>query len=131
MFAADNSSYISFLSRRVNPKKNILKRNSLIWLGILTINTNQMKRCESAQEGYIYIYILEFQWHQRRHFILVLKLVGLSPLMNFFNISPTNVFVWHFFSDVLQMDRMSHLIIFIVLIISCVTDRRKFGYLLF
>ena len=37
----------------------------------------------------------------------------------FYTISPTNAFVWQFFSDVLQTDRMSHLIIF-VLILSCV-----------
>ena len=43
----------------------------------------------------------------------------------FYAISPTNAFVWQFFSDVLQMDRMSHLIIFIVLIKSCVIDRQK------
>ena len=77
-------------------------------------------------------YWLEFQWHQRCHLILVLILVELSPLTNFFyTISPTNAFVWQFFLDVLQMDRMSYLIVFIVSFISCVTEKRKFGFLLF
>ena len=49
----------------------------------------------------------------------------------FYTISPTNAFVWQFFLDVLQMDRMSYLIVFIVSFISCVTEKRKFGFLLF
>ena len=44
------------------------------------------------------------------------KPFGLSFYAFFYTISPTNAFLWKFFPDVLQTDRMSYLIVFIVLL---------------
>ena len=79
-------------------------------------------------------YWLEFQWHQRCHLILVLILVELSPLMNFFTPFVQQMpdgqipYCLYCFDYKLCYWQMEIWFSF-VLVISCVTDRRKLYFM--